>query len=382
MKVAFYSSAYPGCGDGISTYIFQMSMALRLIGHQTVIFTNRESGCPEIEKTEGATIYRIYEKSEIRSRVAALNVLKAAENLKIDLIEGADHLGECAPLLAMPHNVPVMVKVHCSNAVRVLYESEVLYPWQRIMTRLAHMRNWRQIIAEFQSIRNADILCAPSKKLIYELKKQSFFKGRSIGFVPNPFTPFRFSRSAEQTVPTILFAGRLCFGKGISYLPKIMQKVWGVVPECRLILAGSDSYARGLGSLQTWLEKRFLDQRSHVTFAGNLSVDALTRMYDQAWLVIIPSRWDNFPSVALEAMARRKPIVASPYGGMPEMFKNTGNIIADPETEDFSNAVCSFLQDKKLRQDAGISGLQRTEDVYAPEVVAEQYVSFVNQSLQ
>lgn len=381
MKVAFFSSGIPNQGGGISTYMLQMANALNVAGHKAVFFTSRIEGRPEIEETDAATIYRICARNEMRGRNTAQIALELAANLHVDLIEGADHLGECATLLKISRNVPVMIKVHCSNAVRVLHQSEALYPWQKLMIRLAHLRNLSQVKAEILSIRKADLLCAPSKRLIQELKKQSIYKNRSIGLIPNPFSPMDFPRSEEGSAPMILFAGRMSIGKGITYLPRIMEEVWNVVPECRLVIAGSDSYARGLGSLKDWLIQRFHDDISKVSFAGNLSTVDLVKMYDTAWVVIIPSRWDNFPSVALESMAREKPIVASPHGGMPEMLENTRNIIAAPECEDFPKGICTFLRNKSFRQSAGINGLKRLKRVYAPKVVADVYVSFVEQAL-
>ena len=379
MKVAFLSSDIPCRGGGISSYILQMSGALREAGHNTIILTNHMCGRSDIEETEYATIYRIFTKRDMGRQCMGGKALEIASNLKVDLIEGADHLGECDSLLRVSHDIPIMVKVHCSNAVKVLWSSEVLYPWQKILIKFAQLKKYQTIKAEIRSIRKADILCAPSMRVIQELKRQPLYKNLELGLIPNPYKPIDVPIRGMNQEPTVLFAGRLSFGKGISYLPKIMAKVWESVPDCRLILAGNDSYARGIGSLKKWLIKRFEKDIHKITFTGNIPFDVLVEMYDRAWVVIIPSRWDNFPSVALEAMARERPIVASPHGGMPEMLENTGNIVADPEKEDFARGICAFLENEVLRRAAGADGSARVKSVYAPKAIADQYISYVEQ---
>lgn len=377
MKIVFYSWGYPDRGGGISTYVYQMCKALTQCGHRAVVVTDRDGPGQQVEETDSATIHRLYQTKDIRSAGAAAKVLELADSLQADLIEGADHLGECAPLLGMARNIPVMIKVHCSNAVNVLYESEIMFWWQRPLIRLAHLRNIRQLRAERTSIREADILCAPSARLIRELSQQPLAQGRTIGRIPNPFFPSEHPVAKEADIPTILYVGRLCFGKGISYLPAMMQTVWEQVPGCRLVIAGSDSYARGIGSLRVWLTREFSEKAGQVSFLGNVDRKSLQDLYDRSWVVVVPSRWDNFPSVVLEAMSRKKPVVASPHGGMPEMLADTGNRIAEPEKADFGRAVCRFLASQEARIGAGNDGFKRVKEVYAPEKVVDTYISYV-----
>ena len=55
----------------------------------------------------------------------------------VDLIEGADHYGECAGLLRNRTRPPVLIKIHGCNAVRAPCESQILYSWQRWTQRIA-----------------------------------------------------------------------------------------------------------------------------------------------------------------------------------------------------------------------------------------------------
>ena len=67
--------------------------------------------------------------------------------------------------------------------------------------------------------------------------------------------------------------------------------------------------------------------------------------------MILPSRWDNFPTVLLEAMARSRPVVSSPNGGMPEMLEGTLCQAVDPSTPAFADEVAFNIgwHEKPLR---------------------------------
>jgi glycosyltransferase involved in cell wall biosynthesis len=148
-------------------------------------------------------------------------------------------------------------------------------------------------------------------------------------------------------------------------------------PDVILEIAGSDSYARGLGGMKDWLVVRFGKLIRNVRFLGQLDQVQLHTTYCNAWVVIVPSRWDNFPQVVLDAMVRGKAIVASPHGGMPEMLAGTSCVIRDPYTPAFAENVCAFLADKGSRRHAGNSVMQKAIGAYSPERVVQQYVDFV-----
>jgi glycosyltransferase involved in cell wall biosynthesis len=142
-------------------------------------------------------------------------------------------------------------------------------------------------------------------------------------------------------------------------------------------IAGSDSFARGLGSLKKWLSNDLGNLSSHVNFLGHLNADDLGLAYDRAWVVIIPSRWDNFPTVLLEAMTRGKPVVASSNGGMPEMLENTLCSTASPATNEFTNRIEKLFLDPVFRKQAGDSLRRKAEREYSPEVVVQKYISTI-----
>ncbi|NTW87974.1 MAG: glycosyltransferase family 4 protein [Desulfobulbaceae bacterium] len=382
MKIMFVSAAYPPHYTGIGAYTRNMARALTGSGQQVLVATSRVDGQPDYQETEDGKIFRCYSWKELRTASLAERLLKMAADHRVDLIECADFLGEGGKLLRLPRNIPVCIKSHNSGPVRIGREAEVLYIWQRWMQWAAILRTWDQYREEKFSIEHGDVLATPSRRLMNELESQGFRLPVQRFVQPNPIAlPEKDPGNHEDAQPSILFVGRLAIGKGIGCLPELVARLVVLFPAMKLVIAGDDSYARGLGSLRRWLMKRLGTLTDHVEFTGRLGREALMDRFDRAWLVIVPSLWDTFPTVVLEAMSRAKPVVASVHGGMAEMLENTLCKTALPGSEQFLQEVVTLLSDRALRQAAGRSMLTKARISYAPEIVARQYLEQIRDSI-
>ena len=377
MNVLFLCWEYPPSGAGIGRYVAEMATALSESGHRAVVLTSRVEEQPETELAEGVLIRRLFNRDEIRSsRVAQLAADLAREH-KADWIEGAEHWGECSALLRLRSRPPVVVKMHYNDVLRTARHAQAWYSWQRPLIDLACWRQWRSIRAERYSIEHADVLLAPCRRIIEEGEQQGLALPECRAVVPNPIRAMENWVNREAEEPTLLLVGRLDIGKGLPYIRGLLEQLTRHIPRLRLEVAGGDSYARGLGSLKRWLERRLGPLAPRVAFLGVLNRRELDEAYRRAWVSLVPSRWDTFPQVVLEAMVRGKAIVASPHGGMPEMLGGTHNAIADPATADFADAVLRFLQNPALRLQAGAEGREVAKQQFAPRVIADQYVATI-----
>lgn len=383
MKVLLVTWEYPPNGAGIGGYVRQMGEALAACGHRAVILTGRVPGLPEKQETPAGLVLRQYDVPDVGAESFADQALAVAREHGVDWIEGADHWGELACLLRRSHPIPVVIKAHSSNVLRVMWESQILHEWQRPLIHLARLKVRKRISDEATCLSKADALVAPSRRILDELARQGTPLPAHHAVVPNPISaPGGEKAGSESPDPTLLLAGRIDIGKGIQYLPELLERLSPRFPGLRLEIAGPDTHARGLGSMQGWLTKRLGSLTSRVRFHGRLTAESLAEAYDRAWVVIVPSRWDNFPTVVLEAMVRGRPIVASPNGGMPEMLQGTACPIVDPSRgEAFADAVAGLLSSAERRREAGASAKTRSLKEYSPEAVVPRYVNFIRSCL-
>lgn len=127
--------------------------------------------------------------------------------------------------------------------------------------------------------------------------------------------------------PSILFVGRLVEKKGVEYLIRAMPLIIATIPDARLLIAGG-------GALESQLQNLAANMGltpSHVEFLGPLSHNQIASQLAKVKAVALPSivdshgEADGMPTVLIEAMAARRPIVASRVNGIPDLLKHEEN---------------------------------------------------------
>jgi glycosyltransferase involved in cell wall biosynthesis len=348
------------------------------MGHFTVVVTSYEDDGPKKEYVDNGVIYRTYKKEDIGLKKITDYVLQKANQYRVDWIEGVDRLGESTDLILQKKRPPVVIKAHYNDVLKCSRYSQIHYCWQKWMIDLACFRYRERLRREALSLKMTDVLITPCRKILEEMNAQGLPLAKKQCVIPNPITPLSNWSNDEADNPTILLVSRIDVGKGIAYLPRLVESLKQRFPKFCLEIAGGDSYARFIGSTQRWLSNKLKMNSRHVRFLGHLDEMNLDQAYSRAWVVIVPSRWDTFPTTVLEAMARSKPIVASPHGGMPEMLEGTDNCIANPAKSDFVDVISMLLSNKEYRMQAGASGLKKIFTVYHPERICKLYINTIS----
>jgi glycosyltransferase involved in cell wall biosynthesis len=150
---------------------------------------------------------------------------------------------------------------------------------------------------------------------------------------------------------------RLCDVKGQRELLHAVARV----PEARLVLAGRD-LERG-GAFQDELERESerLGIRERVEFGFYEDVPALLETLD---VVALPSWTEGLPLVLLEAMARARPVVATPVGGTPELVTDgeTGLLVPPRDADALAEALRRVIDDPELARRLGEAARARVAE--------------------
>jgi D-inositol-3-phosphate glycosyltransferase len=123
-----------------------------------------------------------------------------------------------------------------------------------------------------------------------------------------------------------------------------------------------------------------------VTFLGKRSQDSLPYYYSAAETVVVPSQYESFGMVALEAMACGKPVVASQIGGLAYLVQDgvTGFTVPVDDPIELANRISSLIKDKALRDRMGKQAFTVAQD-YAWDKIASKllvlYKSVLENSL-
>lgn len=162
----------------------------------------------------------------------------------------------------------------------------------------------------------------------------------------------------------ILFGGRLSEGKGSRVLLEAAEKIFNVVSDAILLIIGrKEKFEKNTEKL---LER--LHIKDKVVYAGWLSGLDLVSAYFSSKLVVTPSVYlDPFPTINLEAMACKLPVVGTCFGGTPEVVKNgeTGFVVNPFDIENMSEKIIYLLQNPEKAKNMGAAGYDRVGNFFS-----------------
>ncbi|MFQ6001833.1 MAG: glycosyltransferase [Anaerolineae bacterium] len=204
------------------------------------------------------------------------------------------------------------------------------------------------------------------------------------------FHPVDVSQAKEQLGwppgrQMVLFVGRIQPLKGIDILLKAIALATDDLPDLcghlgLTIIGGDPQATMDREMLRLTRLKKKLGISDLVTFLGARDQDTLPYYYSAAQVCVIPSYYESFGMVALEAMACGRPVIASKVGGLTFTVKDgvTGYLVPDGDPAALSEKLKLILTDEKLRRRMGEEGI-KTARRYRWPLVANKITSLYGQ---
>jgi D-inositol-3-phosphate glycosyltransferase len=186
-------------------------------------------------------------------------------------------------------------------------------------------------------------------------------------FFPQPRQQARQALGLSVEHPLLLFVGRLQPLKGIDTLLRAAQMVRQPHPQVQVLIIGGgveapDAYeAQELQRLQQLT--RELDVHHNVQFIKAQPQPRLAQYYAAADVLVMPSHYESFGMVVVEAMACGTPVVASRVGGLAStvVHERTGFLVPEGDWRAFAQAIGHLLERPRLSQTFGQAGWQRAQ---------------------
>ena len=155
----------------------------------------------------------------------------------------------------------------------------------------------------------------------------------------------------------ILFVGRIEHLKGIDTLIRAIALLAHECPtwvqKMCVAIIGGDPGSNENAELERLKQMRTqLGLNDLVTFLGARDQDQLRYNYAAADFVVMPSRYESFGMVALEAMACGRPVIASEVGGLAYLVRDgeTGFHVSEGDHVQLATAIAHLLQDDVTRE--------------------------------
>jgi glycogen synthase len=363
-RVLLLSWEYPPVIEGgLARHVRKLAEALVRQGVGVDVLTRGVGdgpgpGQPGVDELAGVTIHRVAEPSWPRDLdrfvawVEQMNgdMLAAGEALAdendYDLIHGHDWLvAQAAATLAERAGVPYVTTIHATEHGR--HQGWVQdYPQSHIHS----VERWMA--------RRADAVIVCSYYMRGHVADIFDIDERRITVIPNGIDPSELQpagdlealrrKFAEPHEKLVLFIGRLVYEKGFQLALDALPGVVEQVENVRYLVAGSGTHE---AELKAQAERLGLSE--HGVFLGWIGDDVLHSLYRIADLCVVPSIYEPFGLVALEAMASGCPCIVADTGGLREVVpvgERVGLRFNGGDAEHLGVMIERLLVDEQLRE--------------------------------
>ncbi len=360
MQVLMLSWEYPPLIEGgLARHVRKLSENLAGLGIEVHVLTRGREESPSEEVVDGVYLHRVLEPlrpaelGEFITWVEHMNTDMLAAGVELgdrydfDLVHGHDWLVSVAgDHLAKRLRAPLVVTIHATEFGR--HQGWVdKHPQSHIHGIERWMAN------------RADQVIACSAYMREHISDVYGIEEDGVAVIPNGIDPadlqpfdkeamraFR-ARFAEPGQKLLLLVGRLVYEKGfqiaLEALPRVIDQLDGV----RFVVAGSGTHEQELRQ-----QAADLGLLEHGTFLGWIGDDVLHTLYRIADLTVVPSIYEPFGLVALEAMASGCPCLVADTGGLREVVphEDVGLRFRSRDPASLAEVAIRVLADDELGQ--------------------------------
>lgn len=204
------------------------------------------------------------------------------------------------------------------------------------------------------------------------------------GYSPLPPPPTggnAFAQRYEIPGPFLLFVGRLASNKGLLELVEAFAPLARAQRDLSLVLVGED------GGMRAPVEARIraLDLAGRVRLTGFVEDERLlASAFHEARLFVLPSEYEAFGLVLLEALAQGTPVLASSVGGIPEVLDGgrAGRLVPPKDVPALRGALEAMLADPVGSRLLGEYGRRAVVPRYDWEKVVDQLQALFREVLE
>ncbi|KKP60001.1 MAG: Glycosyl transferase group 1 [Candidatus Gottesmanbacteria bacterium GW2011_GWA1_34_13] len=400
MHILFVCSEFPienRATGGFGSYVDKISQGLVSLGHKVTIvcigenpkFVNDKKRNIWLIKPvlDDLLLYFLNSSSRFLNRLIKfiryplgfslavyLTIQKINKATPIDIIEGGDFGAEMFfyLLLRSAKNPKTVIKLHTPSFIIRKTNDEKLNNFYKVMEFL-----------ESFCLKKTDALNSPTKALAEFVCRYLHIKVTKI--IPYPVIPIKMDARIKRDKNLVLYIGKFQKKKGVFVLVDAIPKIIKLFPKVKFILIGPDSMTNNKSTkemLQENLKKGHC--LNNVTFIENISQNELYKYYQKAIITVVPSIWENFPNVILEAMLLKSLVVSTKVGGILEIIqhKQTGIMVEPGDSKDLAKSIIKIIKRKKQINRMVQLAKKDIQNKYSLIKIAQKTISFYGKIMQ
>jgi glycogen(starch) synthase len=378
MRVLLISWEYPPVIEGgLGRHVRKLSEHLARAGVEMHVLTRRGGRLPAEEMRHGVVVHRVREPpfpKDVNAFVRWVDdmnadmrelALELCERFEFDVVHSHDWLvSTVAEAVARGIGRPWLVTVHATEYGRHQgwvqnHPQSHIHAVERGMVRRAD-----RVVTCSQYMRGhvASVFGVSARRISVI---QNGIDARDLEPVCDDIAGLR-SRFAAADERLVLMVGRLVYEKGFHLALDALAPVVRRLGDVRFVVAGT-----GTAEAELKRQARRLRLSKHGAFLGWTGDDMLHSLYRVADLCIVPSIYEPFGLVALEAMASGCPCVVADTGGLREVVPADGTAglrFRSRDTDALERVLEQVLTDEETREQLVAAGRKRVLRFGWPDV--------------
>jgi len=374
-------SDYPVEGKssyGLQPNFYYLSREQAKLGNRVVVISRLRDSQPRFERVGDVEVRRVENPFN-------LNAMKILRDLSQDydkqtLVHTHSTSGVFLAALKKPLQLPMFAHIHGTSRSAHMPVSIIPNPAEGTSS----YKMLYYFLREKAFWSSADRLLAVSDTLRKDLIEDYRIPDGKIRVVYNGVDSNLFKPSNQGVLPPtlerlkdkliILYVGHFGPRKGLVYLIRAMKEIVKEIPDAVAVCIGG--VPSWLGKVNYWQQLQNEIEKSKVedkiTLLDRVPNNELPSYYSSASVFVLPSYYEAFAKVILEAMACAVPIVVTREGGPQEAIEDgkSGLLVKYGSSKDIVSAVVSILHDQSRAKQMGLEARKRVELNFTWEAVA------------
>ncbi|MEM3863867.1 MAG: glycosyltransferase family 4 protein [Metallosphaera sp.] len=386
MKIALISSGLlpvpPRRGGAVELYVLKLCEALRRLGVEAYVIDRLWNNTNKSDHTVRVKVPTLVDSKILtnilgRSRhfilkevVFGISVSRALK--EFELIH-ANTAWVDYTLAHMTHKLRARLVYTCHNP---LWPEKNVHFGERVVR-----------LIESSAMKKADAVIALNETMRSSLIEKAGVDQGKVFVVPNGvdvefFKPglrcdevnTKYCLEGKQVV---LFVGRVTHEKGVHILleaVRILKDKYGL-KEVKVVIVGPLSGRFGDDTLTDYarvLREYTIKNNIDTVFTGSLDMEALSYLYSCSHVLVLPSYFEAFGMVLIEAMASGLPVIGSRAGGIVDIVENgvNGYFFEKGSAIELAEKLYLVLSDEPLRRKLSINSRAIAESKYSWSIIA------------
>ncbi|WP_051661026.1 glycosyltransferase [Bosea sp. 117] len=394
LQIALVSQSFPPDNDsGIARWTSMMAAGFSKLGHVVHVIARSDKE-PSVNYKNGYWIHRVVPDTGLESVVMADHkvppnvagwaaaVRREVESLKtfgLDVLSFPIWDVEGVAVADDP-DIGIIMSLHTSYAMAMPFKPE----WS-LRPIYNHMTVQKIIRKEQELLERTPVILANSNAIIDDLTNaySISFRDRTVLAPHGTWDPFELKpsrrnlRGARDAAFQVAYVGRFEPRKGIDVAARALKLLLDAVPEATVVFVG-DEVSANAREYFVDADAEALLTHPRVSFRGMVTREELDDIYATCDTTLMPSRYESFGLVAIEAMAAGASVVALASGGLKEVVSDgvSGYLVPvdGNEADVCARRLIDIARDRQLRERLSQGARAEFENRFTVTSMVEQAI--------